>query len=187
MINFLLPHGNWSQPPPGWAGDQGGTPYADWLIQIFDRWYDTRPPPTRIFLFEEIMALVLGGTSSSETVGLGAVGLIVIDTDGSFELVDSLKSAFDGAPATGLDVFRSNLDDALLHPGVVARQRGLAALCQQCLACPVRDICGGGYYPHRYRAGTGFLNPSVYCADLFRLVSHIRKRVTTDLLAVSET
>jgi uncharacterized protein len=180
VINFLLPHGNWNNPPPGWAGDRGETPYAEWLITIFDRWYDAATP-TRIFLFEEIMALALGGASRSETLGLGAAGMIVIETDGTFELVDSLKSAYEGAPETGLDVTGHSLDDVMLHPGVVARQRGLAALCQQCLACPIRDICGGGYYPHRYRAKTGFLNPSVYCADLLRLIGHIRGRVVADI------
>jgi hypothetical protein len=37
------------------------------------------------------------------------------------------------------------------------------------------------YYPDRYRAGAGFLNISVYCPDLFKLISHIRSRVLTDL------
>ncbi|MEQ4302647.1 FxsB family cyclophane-forming radical SAM/SPASM peptide maturase [Plantactinospora sp. B6F1] len=186
MINFLLPHGNWNEPPPGRGEDPGSTPHADWLIQIFDRWYDTAPPPTRIFLFEEIMTLILGGTGRSETVGLGAAGIIVIETDGTFELVDSLKSSFEGAPATGLDIFNNSLDDALLHPGVVARQRGSAALCDTCLACPIHKICGGGYYPHRYRVGSGFLNPSVYCADLTRLIGHIGQRMARDIEALKE-
>jgi uncharacterized protein len=28
-------------------------------------------------------------------------------------------------------------------------------------------------YAHRYRSGTGFANPSVYCPDLIRLIGHI--------------
>ncbi|GAA2598025.1 hypothetical protein GCM10010399_30890 [Dactylosporangium fulvum] len=186
VVNFLLPHGTWATPPPGWAGADGGTPYADWLIPIFDRWYHSAPPPTRISLFEEIIALLLGGASRTEALGLAPVQAIVVETDGSLELVDSLKVTFDGAPATGLDVFRHSFDAAMLHPAVVARQRGLAALSPTCLACPVRDICGGGHYPHRYRPGSGFLNPSVYCADLFRLIEHINGRVVADLAARRE-
>src|SRR5690606_7931482 len=41
MIDFLLPHGNWSTPPPARDPDSPATPYADWLIPIFDRWYDS--------------------------------------------------------------------------------------------------------------------------------------------------
>jgi uncharacterized protein len=34
--------------------------------------------------------------------------------------------------------------------------------------------CGGGLYAHRYRSATGFDNPSVYCADLEKIITHIR-------------
>ncbi|WP_344056718.1 HEXXH motif domain-containing protein, partial [Microbispora corallina] len=43
--------------------------------------------------------------------------------------------------------------------------------------CPVVDTCGGGLYAHRYREGTGFANPSVYSADLYRLITHVRDRI----------
>ena len=39
---------------------------------------------------------------------------------------------------------------------------------------------------HRYRAGDGFRNPSVYCADLTRLITHIHRRVGADLTRRAE-
>ena len=36
------------------------------------------------------------------------------------------------------------------------------------------DSCGGGLYAHRYRTGSGFMNPSVYCADLEKIITHVR-------------
>ena len=66
------------------------------------------------------------------------------------------------------------------HPGILARQQGLAGLCQTCQECPVVTSCGGGLYTHRYRAGSGFDNPSVYCADLLKLISHISRRPPAD-------
>jgi uncharacterized protein len=63
----------------------------------------------------------------------------------------------------------------------VARQLGAQALPSECQACPVMTICGGGLYPHRYRTGSGFRHPSVYCADLLRLITHVRDRVGADL------
>jgi uncharacterized protein len=178
-MDFLLPYANWASPPPGHGS---GAPYADWLIPIFDRWYSAPRHETEIRLFENIMRLVLGSASKSEAVGLSPVEFVVVDTDGSIEQVDHLKSAFEGAPATGLSVRDDAFDAALYHPGVVARQRGLAALCNTCLSCSVHQICGAGLYTNRYRPGSGFLNPSVYCADLFRLIEHIRERVHADLL-----
>jgi uncharacterized protein len=99
--------------------------------------------------------------------------VVVIETDGAIEQGDSLKVAFHGAPRTGLHVASDPLDAALLLSGVVARQLGSRSLSPQCRACRFRRVCGGGLYAHRYRSGTGFYNPSVYCPDLMRLIDHI--------------
>ena len=167
--------------PPGWTGDKGGTTYADWLIPIFERWYRTVPMPTSVRFFDSIIGLVLGGHSTTEAVGLEDFQSLTIDTDGSIELIDALKSTFQDAPLTGLDVFGNAFDEARLHPGVVARQRGVAGLSPTCRSCSLRDICGGGQYTNRYRAGTGFLNPTVYCTDQAKLITHIRDQVLADV------
>ena len=177
-LDFLLPHANWSTPPAEAAAVQ----YGEWLIAAFDRWYGHNGSGTRVRLFEEIIHLLLGGQSGSEMIGISPVALIVIDTDGSMEQVDTLKSAFAGAPGTGLNVTSNIFDEAMDHPSIVARQIGVAALSDRCLACPVHKVCGGGYYPHRYRAGDGFRNPSVYCEGLRGLIEHIGRRVRADLL-----
>jgi uncharacterized protein len=180
-IDFLLPHGTWASPPPGRVPGAAETPYADWLIAVFDHWYPS--PRTRIRLFEEIMHVLLGGISASEMVGLEPSRLVVIETDGAIEQGDALKVAYHGAPQTGLHVARDRLDAALLLPGIVARQLGERALSADCRVCGIRQVCGGGLYAHRYRAGTGFANPSVYCPDLMRLIGHIRHTMQADISA----
>ena len=186
-IDFLLPHGNWTTPPPLRTNEPAQTPYADWLITVFDRWYTAPQRATGIRLFEEILSLTLGGPSRIEAVGLSPVGLIVVDTDGSIEQVDALKSAYDGAAGLGLNVAADSFDTALAHPAIAARQIGVAALCDTCRACSIRDVCGGGHFAHRYRAGEGYRNPSVFCPDLLRLIGHIRGRVEQDALALLST
>jgi uncharacterized protein len=179
VIDFLLPHANWEHPPPRPAGPHS-TPYGDWLVAAFTCWYeDVSPPGVR--LFDDVIALLLGGPGSSEQLGVSPVALVVIESDGSIEQVDTLKSAYPGAPATGLHVQHDELDAVLDDPGVVARQIGLAALSEECLTCPVHQVCGAGHYVHRYRPGSGFRNRSVYCADLRRLIDHVRTRVGTDV------
>jgi uncharacterized protein len=169
-VDFLLPHATWDKPPDRAPG--APSQYADWLLAIYDRWLaDGRA--MRIRIFESIFSTLNGGESQTEALGLSPVALVVIETDGSYEQVDSLKVAFDGAPATGLDVFRNTLTEAAGHPGLVARQQGLTGLCQTCQECPVVASCGGGLYTHRYRTGTEFANPSVYCADLMKLITYI--------------
>jgi uncharacterized protein len=181
VIDFLLPHGNWSTPPPGWSGTPGEAPYAQWLIAAFERWYSVPSRETKVRLFEEIIHLLLGGSSASEAVGLTPTSLIVIETDGSIEQSDALKSAYDGAAATGLHVASDSFDTALNLPQIAARQIGIQALSEECHDCELSRVCGGGLYAHRYRAGSGFKNRSVYCADLYALISHIRDRLIGDL------
>ncbi len=185
-VDFLLPHGNWSAPPPGRIPDTEATPYADWLIPIFDRWYAAPRRPTLVRMFGEIIHLLLGGSSSSEQIGLSPAAMVVVETDGGIEQSDFLKSAYQGAPETGLHVTRDSFDDALLLPSIAARQIGELALSPTCRACPVSRICGGGLYAHRYRSGHGFANPSVYSPDLLRLIEHIKRTVETDLSARSK-
>jgi uncharacterized protein len=132
----------------------------------------------RVRIFESVLSTLAGGPATTEALGVEPVDLLVIETDGSLEQADSLKTAYDGAPATGFDVFTHRLDEVAAHPGVTERQLGLAGLAPQCRACPVVASCGGGLYAHRWRAdGSGFANPSVYCADLLALVTGIRERV----------
>jgi uncharacterized protein len=180
LIDFHLPHGNWSSPPPG-RPDSAAAPYAEWLITVFNRWYDAKPRETRIRLFEEIIHLLLGGKSAAEAIGLTPSSLVIIEADGSIEQSDTLKSAYDGAAVTGLHVSRDSFDSALHLPQVAATQLGLAALSDECTECPVRQVCGAGLYAHRYRAGSGFRNRSVYCLDLFALIMHVQARLASDL------
>ncbi|MFC9243565.1 FxsB family cyclophane-forming radical SAM/SPASM peptide maturase [Streptomyces sp. NPDC057136] len=182
-LDLLLPHGNWTSPPPGLptaaepparpVGSGRPTPYGDWLCAVFDRWWPAGHRETRVRLFEECLALLLGLPAATESLGLDPLNAVVVETDGAIEQVDSLKSAYDTAAATGLDIFRHTFDEALRHPGVAARQAGAGALAPVCRGCPLLTVCGGGHYAHRYRAGHGFINPSVYCADLDRLIRHI--------------
>jgi uncharacterized protein len=170
-IDFLLPHATWDDPPPA-RTHESDERYADWLIAIFDRWL-AAGRPVGIRTFDSIISTLTGGESLTEALGVRPAVLGVIETDGSYEQVDSLKIAFDGAPATGLNVFGHSLDLVAQHPGITARQKGLAGLCRTCQECPVVTSCGGGLYTHRYRSETGFANPSVYCADLLKLITHI--------------
>ncbi|WP_433051730.1 FxsB family cyclophane-forming radical SAM/SPASM peptide maturase [Dactylosporangium sp. CS-033363] len=180
-IDFLLPHGNWTTPPPGRDPGTPDTPYADWLIPIFDEWFGAPAQPTGIRLFESILDLLLGGSSSSEAIGLDPVDLLIVETDGSIEQGDALKTTEPGMAATGLHIRTASFDDALAQPGFQARQGGLAGLPATCRACPVVSVCGGGLQAHRYRAENGFDNPSVYCPDLMKLIRHAYGRMAEQL------
>lgn len=97
-VDFLLPHATWQTPPvrPDGAPDA----YARWLLRVFDRWEQLgRPVPVR--LFESLLSTLRGGPSLTESLGLAPTDLVVVETDGTLEQVDSLKSAFEGARPPG--------------------------------------------------------------------------------------
>jgi uncharacterized protein len=172
-LDLLLPHATWDRPPPRPAGEHQS--YAAWLGRIHSRWLaDGRPVPIRFF--DSLLAAWDGRPSESEAAGLDPVDLLVIETDGSWEQTDSLKTAFENAPVTGLNVFSHSVDEVAAHPNVAARQAGITALCQACQDCWLVRACGGGLYAHRYKSGTGFDNPSVYCDDLKELIPQVIAR-----------
>ncbi|MFE3853260.1 FxsB family cyclophane-forming radical SAM/SPASM peptide maturase [Streptomyces griseorubiginosus] len=177
-IDFLLPHATWNEPPPRPGDRNSVTAYGDWLLAVHDRWTaDGRPMGVRVL--ESVLRTLRGASSLTESLGLAPVELAVIETDGALEQADSLKTAYDGAPATGMSVQGNSLDEMATHPGILARQQGLDGLCETCRDCPVVRSCGGGLYAHRYRTGSGaggFMNPSVFCADLKHLITGIRDR-----------
>ncbi|MFG2995532.1 radical SAM/SPASM protein FxsBH, inactivated beta-hydroxylase extension form [Streptomyces sp. NPDC048340] len=176
-VDFLLPHATWEAPParPDGAPDA----YARWLLRVFDHW-ERRERPVPVRLFESLLSTLSGGPSLTESLGLAPTDLVVVETDGQLEQVDSLKSAFEGAAATGFNVFDHAFDQVAAHPGMRARQLGLAGVSDACRRCPVVRSCGGGLYTHRYKAdgdtGGGFDHPSVYCTDLRELVDGVEGR-----------
>jgi uncharacterized protein len=184
-IDLLLPHATWSSQPPGLrakrgleepkrAGLLGGAgEYGAWLARMFDVW-DSSGRPVSVRVFDSIIAGLHGRPSRNESIGLAPVDLMIIETDGSIEQADSLKTAYNGAPATGFNVFDHDLDTAAEHWGFAARRRGLDGLSQYCRTCPVVRVCGGGLYAHRYAPATGFDNPSVYCRDLSDIIGHVQ-------------
>jgi len=180
-VEFLLPDGTYDNLPPGKTTNGEETPYADWLIPIFDEWFDDADANYTIRFFENIMGLIFGSQVTTSDIGGNKSNYVVIETDGGIEPVDSLKACGEGFTKLGLNVLRNQIDDVYDFPLVQSFLVGADSLCDTCKKCPVVDVCGGGYMPHRYRADNGFDNPSLYCKDLIKIISHIQRRVLAGL------
>lgn len=180
-LDFLFPLNHHDNLPIGKSKfSTENTEYADWLIPIFDKWYNGQEN-IQIRLFEDIMSLILGGKAFAENIGVSQIDLIVVETNGEMEGVDALKATFEGATKLGLNVFDNDFEDALKHPAYYSRQLGLAALCYTCQDCRFVKICGGGYLPERFSKENGFVNQTIYCYDLMKLITHIRQALKIDL------
>ena len=173
QIDFLMPHDyNWDRLPP-YFGTAHDSPVADYLIPIFDDWWEENDPNVKIRIFEIILSLVFGKKRVLDSLGGFPLEEAVIEADGSFEPLDVLRECGDGFTNIGLNIVSNSFEDFLGHPLIQLGLRGNDGLCDTCKACALHDICGGGYLPHRYGAGRGFQNPSIHCKDLWRLITHI--------------
>lgn len=176
VLDFLLPHGTWDRLPPGKASP-AGIRHGQWLADVFDAWFDGPHRKVSVRYLESILSIMMGGRSTTEAVGPEPVTLVTVATDGCIEAVDTMKSVYPGAQELGIRLDAADFEAARRDAHVRLRQAGVAGLCGTCQSCPEVRVCGGGYFPHRFGRGQGFNNPSVYCADILHLCSHIRHRV----------
>lgn len=132
------------------------------------------------------MRAVLGGSSQLDAIGPKPLTELVIESDGSLEPLDVLRTCGDGMTQLGLDVLHHDIEDLratdLFRLGLTNQDN----LSDECRACPALAICGGGYLPHRWKKDVGFRNPSVHSADLLAVITHISDRLRRDVEAARE-
>jgi uncharacterized protein len=172
-MDFLLPlDHNWNHPPPRHE-DSLATPYADYLIPIFDNWFAEDNDVVRIRYFETILNYAFGRKVGLDALGGNPLSFAIIDTDGGLEPLDSLRACGDGFTSVGLNIKMASISALYRQPLFQLGLAGQDGLCDVCKVCPLHDICGAGYLPHRYSRERVFDNPSVYCRDLWKLITHI--------------
>jgi uncharacterized protein len=160
-----------------WYGNCGSLPVAQYLIPAFDAWFDEDDPKVTLRIFYGLLRRMLGGPLMSDTFGNPILSYLIIETDGSIQPNDALRSCQNGITLTDANV-REQGFEALHRTAPLAHQLltdGLP-LSDTCRNCAEVAVCGGGYAPHRYAQRNGFDNPSVWCADIMELLSHMRAR-----------
>jgi len=176
-INYLLPDSRHSIHGQS-TNIEISTPCADFLIPVFEHWWQQGTMSLRIPIFIQIARLILGGESDLDTLGGGPLSFIFIETDGDIESLDVLKICESGLANTHLNVHSQGFDVLTETPSFFRDVLvGSVPLPSACVNCPESTTCAGGYLPHRYRPGSGFNNASIWCADILKLFSHIRARL----------
>jgi uncharacterized protein len=185
VIDFNLPHATHDRPPRRTRPREAE--YGQWLSSAYDAWTSADRFTHTVRMFEDIIALSCGVRSSVESLGLAWPGIVVVESDGSIEDVDTLKSVGDGASRLCVNVFEHAFDDVLRHPAIVRRRDADVTLSSTCRSCSLLDTCGGGHLPHRFSTARGYRNPSVYCRDLEHLIRHIRRSLVAESPLTSVT
>jgi len=181
-MDLLLPLGNWQIPPPGLETPEARAraPYGHWMAEAFDAWYLHDMHRMGMPRFSSIMGSLEGKASRVESFGgydPDDPQVVVIATDGSLELVDTLSSVPGQFQKTGLDVRRHSIRQASAYMIRKAERIGAFVLPDLCADCPIEPVCGSGYLPHRYSKELLFANPAVYCEDHKYFITHVSKRM----------
>ena len=166
-VNFLIPdytHDNF-------PFDKNKTAMADWLIELFEIWIKDENRfkiPIFLGLLNSLMRLQ-ENTKNESTV-------LVIETNGEIEAIDSLKACGHGFTKTGLNIKNNDFDDIQnTSLGNLYFNDFTKKLSNQCMECPLKEVCKGGRLVHRFSKENGFNNSSVYCNDLIKLIAHVQK------------
>jgi len=173
-VDFLYRDGNHTSLPYGKDSVESDV-YGRWMAEILDL-YVNDPEPMRIRMLDDMIKLLLGGVGVKEGVGLTDFGILIIDTDGAIKKNDTLKSS----PLRDNFSERWNVNDhsmaeiassAEFHAYHLSQRPSAAA----CLACPLLRVCGGGMVTHRYKRGSDYDNPTVFCADQKYLIGRLQR------------
>jgi uncharacterized protein len=173
-VDFLYRDGNHSNLPYGKDSVESDI-YGKWMARILDL-HIADPQPMRIRILDDMMKLLLGGVGMKEGVGLTDFGILVVDTDGSIRKNDTLKSSPLG------DAFNANwnLNNCSLSDVVTSEEFRAYHVAQKpsstiCAKCSLLHVCGGGMVTHRFKEGSGYENPTVFCADQKYLIGRISR------------
>lgn len=176
-VDFLYRDGNHTTLPFGKA-TVASTEYGTWMARILDL-YLTDPAPPRIRVLDDMIKLTLGGRARKEGIGISDYGIVVIDTDGSINKNDTLKSTANGADSfeTPWSVLNDRLSDVVASGEFRSYHETQRTTSSICKACPDLHVCGGGMPAHRWSDANGLDNPTVFCADQRLLIARIHEHL----------
>lgn len=174
-FDFLLPDHHHDNPPPWNSGE-----LSRFYIELFDHWYEQNDSSVRIRFFESIIKGMLGYPTGIDALGVHPISEIVVETDGSLEPLDVLRTCANGYTNQRLNVLTHTIDDLrdteVFRLGLLNQDH----LPRACMDCEAYEICGGGYLPHRFSRETQFNNRSIHCETLLDLFQHIHGVVSRD-------
>ena len=184
-LDFLLPDATHVNPPYNGISLSA---FQDWLNEAFALWYSDYSE-LQVRFFDAILGSRLSVPSPTDVFGFGAVNLIVIETDGSYTGHDVFKIVEEGVNHLQNNVETSSFESLSTHPKIIEHGFRLSpdGVADECKTCPVLEACGGGCVMHRYHNVRGYDAPTVYCQEMFSLLSTATRLLRTDLSEPNET
>ena len=165
-IDLLQPFYNHDDPDSAVIGAKWGV----WLTSALQHWLLSESMRgIKIRCLSEAFLLAAGKSTTSDWFGAPRPNYIVIETDGTYNLLDSLKTIGAGSAqvrSLSASVEAVGLQEALELSDKLLSSQGAFEQPIVCHSCKWRSQCKGGYLATRYSAARKFDNPSVYCEGI---------------------
>lgn len=154
--------------------DDGVSPqaYADFMIKVFNRWWQLNDPTIRIRYFENVLQGLLGGRPTLCKFAATCSHFLTIDTDGTVypcdDFVEEPDFAYGNILETDLKVMMAGERRARFVKEVMQVGR-------VCSDCKWFEICKGGCSYYRYMRHGRFDNVNYYCLARKRIFEHVSR------------
>lgn len=160
--------------------------YGEWFGELFRLWWEEDDPSLHIRHFFDVIGVFLGGHRHGDSIVNDELGMFVVNTDGCYEYPDYFRAYKDGGSRSPFCV-QSDSIASLARDPIFAYCLDLQNhLPTDCVPCPHRAVCGGGFMPGRLSASmTAPFDKSVLCADQYHFFSVVRGLVEPSIAAWS--
>lgn len=172
--NVLLQDGDHDHLPAG-KTRANSVEVGEWLWQLFQL-YATGKQNFRLKFFDDIAQSLLKKNRAICTPAASySLCTLTIDTDGEVKQSDTFRVNSDGADRLdGQNIVQSSLYEianSVTNRTLIGKTDSLSG---KCLNCQYLNTCGGGFPPHRAKAGS-LENPSIYCNDYLHLFEYMER------------
>lgn len=155
--------------------------FGIWMVRAMNKWLSNpKWANIRIRVLEDALKSVVTGKPTTDWFGPRSVRYLVVETDGSYDLLDQLKavgSTSVRAREVGASILDSSLQEARKKSQSLLREYEADRLPKDCEKCRWQNVCAGGHLPSRYSVRGRFNNRSVYCEGIQMLLNAAEERV----------
>jgi uncharacterized protein len=157
--------------------------FGQWMLNAMHHWLQVRDyGSTRIRVFEDALQASLSGRPKTDWFGPRRIGYLVVETDGTYDLLDQLKVI--GGESASIRSIRSTVETmSITEAEDMARallaEHGADRLPADCAGCRWSEVCGAGHLTSRHSVRRGFDNRSVYCEGIASLLDSARQTMDT--------
>lgn len=171
-IDFLQPFYNYEFANAKLQASQ----YSDWFVRGLSYWLSSENMTgINVRCFSEAFKIAAGMETSSDWFGSPRPNYVVIETDGSYSLLDSLKTIGDRSEEVrtlSMSIEDATLLEALNESVNLLHKHGAFNLPSRCMDCEWHTKCKGGYLATRYSTERKFDNPSIYCQGIKKVFEY---------------